>query len=104
MAYYHHVSAFQGPSEEGEPTIDEQIVTFEESIGQRVSAQSKANELFRASMIARGLDPDAKPELSPELAAKLEEDALKSDKDIFFGDTDREFRGRKLRDKDYEIE
>jgi len=105
MAYYHHVSAFRPPSEEGQPTVDEQIVTFEEAIGQRVSAESRANEMFRASMIARGMDPDAKPELSPELAAKLERDAMMSDSDVFFsGDTDREFKGRKFEDRDCKIE
>jgi len=29
---------------------------------------------------------------------------MKSDKDIFFGDVSREFAGRKLNDRDYEIE
>lgn len=104
MVFYYHVSQFQPPQEEGGETIEEQIILFEEAIGQRVSAETNAEKLLRASMIARGLDPDAKPELSPELAAKLEEDAMKSDKDIFFGDNDREFKGRKLGEKDYEID
>lgn len=104
MAYYHHISQFEPPVEEGGDTVEEQILKFEENIGQRISSEAKANELFRASMIARGLDPDAKPELSPELAAKLEEDAMKSDTDIFFNGIDREIRGRKLDDKDYKIE
>lgn len=104
MAFWHHVSGFQPPQEEGGDTIEEQIVKFEESIGQRVSSEAKATKLFRDSMIARGLDPDAKPEISPELAAKMEEDAMKSDTDIFFNGTDREIKGRKLEDRDYEIE
>lgn len=104
MAFYHHVKDLQPPQEEGGETIEEQIVKFEENIGQRVSAEAKAMAVFRESMIARGLDPDAKPALSPELAAKLEEDAMKSDKDIFFGDVSREFTGRKLNDGDYAIE
>lgn len=104
MAYYHHVSQLNPPSSDDEPTLEEQIIEFEEQIGQRVSAEAKANKLLRESMIARGLDPDAVPEISPELAAKMEEDAMKSDKDIFFGDTGREFKGRKLGEKDYEID
>lgn len=90
--------------EEGGPSIEEQIERFEEQIGQRVSAESVAEEKFRASMIARGLDPDAKPELSPELAAKLEEDRMRSDEEIFFGDSNREFRGRKVRAEDSRLD
>jgi len=104
MAFYHHVKDIQPPAEEDGDTVEEQIIKFEENIGQRISSEAKAMARFRESMIARGLDPDAKPELSPELKAKLEEDAMKSDKDIFFGDVSREFAGRKLNDRDYEIE
>jgi hypothetical protein len=103
MAYYHHVSGFQPPQEEDADTIDEQIVKFEEAIGQRMSSEKKAEEMMRASLIARGIDPDAKPEISPELAAKLEEDSMKSDKDIFFGDMNREFRGKKI-DTEHDFE
>jgi len=105
MAYYHHVSMIQPPSDDDGPSVEEQMELFEENIGQRVSAEAKAEQKMREMLIARGIDPDAKPELSPELAAKLAEDEMKSDKDIFFsGDLDREFKGRKLKDKDYEIE
>lgn len=103
MAYYHHVSQIQ-PGGEDDPTVEEQIEQFEEQIGQRVSSSSIAEEMMRQSMILRGLDPDAKPELSPELAAKLENDALYSDKDFFFsGDHGKEQRGKKIKgDKDFE--
>jgi hypothetical protein len=105
MAYFYHVDMIQPPSSEEDPSVEEQIELFEEKIGQRVSATSKAEEMMRAGLIARGIDPDAKPEISPELAAKLEEDEMKSDTDIFFsGAMDREFRGRKFTDKDYKIE
>jgi hypothetical protein len=100
MAYFYHVEKIQ-PGGEDDPTVEEQIETFEEQIGQRVSASSKAEEKLRASLIARGIDPDAKPELSPELAAKLEQDSMMSDKDIFFsGNPDREFRGKEIKAKD----
>jgi hypothetical protein len=102
MAYFHQVEQIQ-PGGEDDPTVEEQIEAFDENIGQRISAGTKAEEMMRQSMILRGLDPDAKPELSPELAAKLENDALYSDKEIFFGDTNREFRGKKIKgDKDFE--
>jgi hypothetical protein len=99
VAYYHHVSQIQPPQEEDGDTIEEQTEKFEEAIGQRVSAESRAEQLMRASLIARGIDPDAKPVLSPELAAKLEEDAMKSDKDLFFSgvlDSGKEFKGKKI--------
>lgn len=104
MAYYYHVEKFPVPSSDDDPTVEEQIEIFEENIGQRVSASSKAEEMMRQSMILRGLDPDAKPELSPELAAKLENDALYSDKDVYFaGNLDKEQRGKKIKgDKDFE--
>lgn len=103
MAYYHHVSTIQPPAGDDDPSVEEQIEKFEEEIGQRVSAESKAEQMMRASLIARGIDPDAKPEISPELAAKLEEDAMKSDKDIFFGNMDREFKGKKI-DTEHDFE
>lgn len=103
MAYYYHVEKIQ-PGGEDDPTVEEQIEQFEEQIGQRVSASTKAEEMMRQSMLLRGLDPDAKPELSPELAAKLENDAMYSDKDIYFGgNMDKEQRGKKVKeDKDFE--
>lgn len=98
MAYYHHVSMIPAPASEDDPTVEEQTEKFEEALGQRVSAENKAMELMRASMIARGLDPDAEPELSPELAARIEADEMKSDKDIFFSENiNREFRGKKIK-------
>jgi hypothetical protein len=101
MAYYHHVSKLQPGHKDEDPTIEEQIELFEEQIGQRISATTKAEEMMRQSMILRGLDPDAKPELSPELAARLEQDAMKSDTDVFFaGDLNREFKGKPVREGD----
>lgn len=100
MAYYYHASQIQ-PGGEDDPSVEEQTEKFEESIGQRISAEAKAEEMMRASLIARGIDPDVKPEISPELAAKMEEDEMRSDKDIFFsGNMDKEFRGRKLTAED----
>ena len=101
MAYYYHVEKIQ-PGGEDDPTVEEQIEAFEEKIGQRVSASSTAEEMMRQSMILRGLDPDAKPELSPELAAKLENDALYSDRDIYFGgaDLNKEQRGKRIKGDD----
>lgn len=103
MAYCYHVEKIQ-PGGEDDPTVEEQIEQFEEQIGQRVSADTKAEEMMRQSMLLRGLDPDAKPELSPELAAKLENDAMYSDKDIYFGgNMDKEQRGKKVKEgKDFE--
>ena len=100
MAYYHHVEKIQ-PGGEDDPTVEEQIEVFEENIGQRVSASTIAEEMMRQSMILRGLDPDAKPELSPELAARLENDAMRSDNDLYFsGATDREMRGKPVKGDD----
>lgn len=105
MAYYHHVDQLKPPSAEDEPTVAEQIELFEENIGQRVSASSIAEEMMRQSMILRGLDPDAKPELSPELAARLEQDGMRSDTDIFFsGDLTKEFRGKQVKAGDDDFE
>lgn len=50
----------------------EDIERFEEKLGLRTDPEEVAMELFRASMTARGLDPDTPPEaLPPELAAEL---------------------------------
>jgi hypothetical protein len=104
MAYYHHVSQIQ-PAGEEDPSVEERIEIFEELIGQRVSANTKAEEMMRASLIARGIDPDAKPELSPELAAKLEQDGMRSDTDIFFsGNLDKEFKGKQVKAGDDDFE
>ena len=104
MAYYYHTGQIKQGGED-DHTVEEQIEIFEEKIGQRVAADTKAEEMMRQGMILRGLDPDAKPEISPELAAKMEQDGMRSDKDIFFsGNLDKEFKGRQLKDKDYEIE
>jgi len=104
MAYYHHTSQFEDGGEDG-PSVQEQVEKFEENIGQRISTSTKAEKMMRESMILRGLDPDAKPELSPELAAKLEHDALYSEKDIYFGgNMDREQRGKKITPGDDDFE
>lgn len=102
MVHGHIISQFKPPEEEGGDSVGDQIERFEEEIGLRVSAESKAQEMVRASMIARGIDPDAKPELSPELQAKMQEDAMKemSDKDLFFSDrahSGREFMGQRIK-------
>lgn len=106
MAYDHHISRIQAPMDDDSPSVEEQILSFEESIGQCVSSTTKANEMMRASMIMRGLDPDAEPEISPELAARLADDAMKSDTDLFFSgalDSGKEFRGKKLKAEDSDI-
>jgi hypothetical protein len=100
MVYYHHVSQVQ-PGGEDDPTVEEQIEQFDEQIGQRVSANAKAEEMMRANMILRGLDPDAEPELSPELEAMMQESLYKSDTDLYFsGKLDKEIRGKKITGKD----
>jgi hypothetical protein len=97
MAYSYHVDKIQ-PGGEDDPTVEEQIELFEEKIGQRKAASTIAEEMMRQSMILRGLDPDAKPEISPELAARLEQDGMRSDEDIFFsGNMDKEFRGKQVK-------
>lgn len=104
MAYYHHVEKLV-PGGEDDPTVEEQIELFEENIGQRISASSIAEEMMRQSMILRGLDPDVKPELSPELAARLEQDGMRSDTDIFFsGNLDKEFKGKQVKPGDDDFE
>ena len=103
MAYDHHVSRFQPPASEDGASIEDQIQDFDEKIGQCVAAETIAMEKFRATMIARGMDPDAKPELSPELQAKMERDAMTSDTDVFFSGLEGEIRGRQLKGKDYEF-
>lgn len=50
----------------------EELERFEEKLGLRPDPEELALEMFRASMIMRGLDPDTPPEmLPPELAAEL---------------------------------
>lgn len=103
MVYYHHVSQFSAPSDDDDPSVEEQISLFEEQIGQRVKAEFRAEQMVRQMLIAQGIDPDAKPELSPELAAKMAYDAERSNDDLFFsGDLEsgREFRGKKVKPKD----
>lgn len=102
MVHGHIVADFRPPEDEDGDSIPDQIAQFEEKIGLRVSAETKAMELARASMIARGIDPDAVPELSPELKAKMEEDAMKdmSDKELFFSGrahSGKEFMGQRIK-------
>lgn len=99
LVYFHHVNQFQQPSDEDDPDIAEQIEIFEEKIGQRVSSSTKAEAALRNLMILQGKDPDAKPELSPELAARMEEDALRmaSDEEIMFNYD--KYAGKELRGK-----
>jgi hypothetical protein len=106
MTYEHHVSQFQPPEDEDQPSIEEQINKFDEKIGQCVPADKKAMAKFRAMMIANGMDPDAKPELSPELKAKMDRDTQASNIDLLFSDAldGREQRGRQLRGSDYEFD
>lgn len=59
---------------------------------------------MRERMIAMGLDPDAKPEISPELAAKLEEGKaqMASDEELMFGGAaydGKEIRGRQIKNE-----
>lgn len=109
MVYYHHVSQFQQPDSDDEPDIDEQIEIFEERIGQRVPSDVKALKAMRNMMILRGLDPDAKPELSPELQARMNEDAIRmaSDEEIMFNPgayEGKELTGKPIKasDKDFQ--
>lgn len=56
-------------------------------------------------MIAMGKDPDAKPELSPELAAKMEADAQGkmsiNDQVMWGGEPGREIRGKKVKQEEF---
>ena len=47
-------------------SVEDQIVKFEEDIGMRVSRKDIAQALLRDSMIARGIDPDATPDVQIE--------------------------------------
>lgn len=105
IAYFLITEKFEQPTTEDGKTIQEQLEIFEERIWQRVPAEYKAEKALRERLIAMGVDPDAKPELSPELAAKLKQDEIlmKSDEELFFsGDlhSGKEMRGKKLRPKD----
>ena len=60
--------------------------------------------MMRSRMIMMGLDPDAKPEISPELQAKLDEDRARmaSDDELMFGGVayeGREIRGKKIKNE-----
>lgn len=56
----------------GPQARQEDTERFEEKLGLRPDPEEIAMEMFRASMVMRGLDPDAPPEtLPPELAAEL---------------------------------
>lgn len=104
IAYYLITKQFPQPQGEDDPSVEEQIELFEERIGQRISSEHKAEQAMRAGLIAMGIDPDAKPELSPELKAKLEEDAMRNSSDeqiMFGGNIDREQRGKKIKDKEF---
>lgn len=105
MVYFHHVSQFQQPSDDDDPNIEEQIELFEEKIGQRVKAEVRAEKLMRERMIMMGMDPDAKPVLSPELQAKMADDSIRmaSDEELMFGGAaweGKEVRGKKVKTED----
>lgn len=98
---WHHVSQIQPPQSEDDPDIEEQIELLAEKIGQIKSAESRAQELMRERLILMGIDPDAKPEISPELQAKMDADAerMMGDEELYFGGhTDKEIRGKKIKD------
>lgn len=99
MVYYHHVDRIQPPQDEDDPGVEEQVEIFEEKIGQRVSSSSKAIEAMRNLMILQGKDPDAAPELSPELQRKMAEDAVRmaSDEEIMFNSG--KYEGKELHGK-----
>lgn len=104
IAYYLITSKFEAPGDEDDPTVEEQIELFEEKIGQRVNAEERAEQLMRERMIAMGLDPDAKPEISPELQAKMDQDAARmmSNEELMFGGAayeGKEIRGKKIKNE-----
>jgi hypothetical protein len=104
IAYYLIASKFQPPNSDDEPDIEEQLVQFEENIGQRVKAEVRANKLLRERLIVMGIDPDAKPELSPELAAKIEQDKarMETDEELMWNGTaweGKEIRGKKIKNE-----
>lgn len=75
---------------------------FAEKIGQTVKAEKRAEQMLRQQLILRGIDPDAKAEISPELQARMDADAIrmKSDEELFFGgdlEAGKEIRGKKIK-------
>ena len=104
MIYYRFVKDIKPYKNEDDDEISvaEQIARFDAQIGQAKDPEIEAREKMRAMLIALGKDPDAAPDLSdkPELAAKLENDALRNEEELYFsGDlhSGRELRGRKIK-------
>lgn len=100
IAYYLIASKFEPPASDDDPSVEEQIGIFEEKIWQRVPAEYKAEKAMREKLAAMGIDPDAKPELSPELQAKLDEDRERTNEELYFSgalDEGKEFRGKKIK-------
>jgi hypothetical protein len=97
---------FPAPNSDDDPTIEEQLEIFEEQIGQRVKSEFKAERAMRERMILMGMDPDAKPEISPELQAKMDADAgiMKTNSELMWGGDaweGKEIKGAKVKDGEF---
>lgn len=106
IAYFLITDKFPAPNSDDDPPLEEQIEIFEEQIGQRIKSEVKANKALRERMIMLGMDPDVKPEISPELQAKMDADAgiMKTDDDLMFGGDaweGKEVRGKKVKDGEF---
>lgn len=103
---WYHIRSFPPPRDEDDPTVEEQIELFAEKIGQAVNAEARAEKMMRERLIVMGIDPDAKPELSPELQAKIDRDraVMASDEELMFGGAaweGKEIRGKKVKDEEF---
>jgi hypothetical protein len=74
VAYTINVRGAQQPQSEDDPSIEDQIMEFEESIGQRVNSSNRALEQLHEHMRAMGKDPDAQ-EMPDEVAARIARDS-----------------------------
>lgn len=103
IAYFLITDKFPAPNSDDDPSIEEQLEKFEEGIGQRIKSSVKAERALREFMIMRGMDPDAKPEISEELQAKMDRDAgiIKTNADLMWGGDaweGKEITGAKIKD------
>ena len=65
---WYHVKQIQAPQSEDDPSVEEQVNMFAEKIRLKEPAELRAEKLLRQRLILMGIDPDVKPEISPELA------------------------------------
>lgn len=108
MVYWKFVKEFKPYKNENDDVIDveEQIAEFDTKIGQAKNPETDAQKMVRAMLIAQGKDPDAQ-EMSPELKARIEQDAMRSDEELFFSGalhSGKELKGRKIKPSESRID